>query len=207
MFMETVYHRDREVAEKGTWVSRLSNGRVAWLMAHAMFHRLGIGSSLWAVSRGLARNAGEYKALLMAADRPREGDTDGRGSLSERAFVEFCAFFLRISIDQVRFMQTMLDPANLLRRIERYCRDESEAVRLPKASYPILRDALLRGAVERGSVPGLIGLRERAARNATAELLAKKLLVSDSPRAPLRLGFPTEAVERWFPSLYPAIGT
>jgi hypothetical protein len=175
-------------------------------MAHAMLRRLGIGSSLWAVSRGLARNAAEYKALLMAADRPREGDYDGRGSLSERALVDF-SFFLRVSIDQVRFMQSMLDPGNLLRRIESYCRDEGEAVRLPKASYPIMRDALLQGAVERGSVPGLIGLRERAARNVTAELLAKKLLVPDSPRAPLRLGFPTEAVERWVPSLYPTIGS
>ncbi len=183
------------------------NGRVARLLAHAMFRRLGIGSSLWAVSRGLARNAAEYKALLMAADRPRENDYDGRGSLSERALVEFCAFFLRISIDQVRFMQSILDPGNLLRRIERYCRDEGEAVRLPKASYPILRDALLQGAVERGSVPELVGLRERAARNVTAELLAKKLLVSDGPRASLRLGFPTVAVEHWFPSLYPAIGS
>lgn len=183
------------------------NGRVARLMAHAMFRRLGIGSSLWAVSRGLARNAAHYKALLMAADRPREDDYDGRGSLSERALVEFCAFFLRISIDQVRFMQSILDPGNLLRRIERYCRDEGDGGRLPKASYPILRDALLQGAVERGHVPGLIGLRERAARNVTAELLARNLLVSDSPRAPLRLGFPTEAIERWFPALYPEVGS
>jgi len=183
------------------------NGRVARLMSHAMFRRLGIGSSLWAVSRGLARNAAEYKALLMVADRPRENDYDGRGGLSERALVEFCAFFLRLSIDQVRFMQSILDPGNLLRRIERYCRNEGEAGRLPKASYPILRDALLQGAVERGSVPGLVGLRERAARNVTAELLAKKLLVSESPRAPLRLGFPTEAIELWFPSLYPEVGS
>ena len=84
-------------------------------------------------------------------------------------------------------MQSILDPGNLLRRIEGYCRDEGEAGRLPKASYPILRDG--------------------AARNVTAELLARKLLVSDSPRAPLRLGFPTEAFDRWFPSLYPAIGS
>src|SRR5260370_42421326 len=103
------------------------NGGVARLMAHAMFRRLGMGSSLWAVARGLARNATEYKALRMAADQPRENDYDGRGSLSERALVEFCAFFLRISIDQVRFMQSILDPGNFLRRIERYCRDEGEA--------------------------------------------------------------------------------
>jgi hypothetical protein len=140
----------------------------------------------------------------MAADRPRENDCDGRGHLSERALEEFCAFFLRISIDQVRFMQSVLDPGNLLRRIELYCRDEAGAGRLPRASYAILREAVLQGAIERGAVPPLLGLRERAARNVTAELLAKRLLVSDGPRAPLRLGFPSEAVERWFPSLYPA---
>jgi Fic family protein len=182
------------------------NGRVARLMAHAMFRRLGIGSSLWSISRGLARNAAEYKALLMAADRPRENDYDGRGNLSERALFDFCRFFLRTSIDQVRFMQSLLDPGNLLRRMELYSRDELEAGRLPKGSYPILREAALQGSVERGAVPALLHLGERAARNVTAELIGKKLLISESSRAPLRLGLPTEAVERWFPLLYPTIG-
>lgn len=140
----------------------------------------------------------------MAADRPRDNDYDGRGSLSERALSEFCEFFLRVSLDQIRFMQSILDVPNLLRRIELYCRDEIEAGHLPRGSYQVLRESLLQGAVERGAVPALVGLRERAARNITAELLSKRLLISESPRAPLRLGFPAEAVERWFPSLYPA---
>ena len=182
------------------------NGRVARLMAHAMFNRLGIGSSLWSVSRGLARNMADYKGLLMAADRPRENDYDGRGNLSERALLEFCRFFLRISIDQVRFMQSLLDPGNLLRRIELYSRDEVEAGRLPKLSYVVLREAVLAGQVERGRVPAIVNLQERATRNITSALLEKKLLVSNSPKAPLRLAFPTEAVERWFPSLYPTTG-
>ena len=179
------------------------NGRVARLMAHAMLRRLGIGSSLWAVSRGLARNASEYKALLMAADRPRENDYDGRGSLSGRALQEFCRFFLRAGIDQVQFMQTLLDPGSLLRRIELYCRDEIQAGRLPRASYAILREAVLQGSVERGAIPALVNLKERAARNATSDLISKRLLISENSRAPLRLGFPMEAVERWFPALYP----
>jgi Fic family protein len=179
------------------------NGRVARLMAHAMFRRLGTGSSLWAVSRGLARNSAEYKTLLMGADRRRENDYDGRGSLSERGLLRFCEFFLRVAIDQIRFMQSMLDPANLLRRIELYCRDENAAGRLPKGAYTVLREALLQGRVDRSAAPGLLGVRERAARNVTADLLSKGLLISDSPRAPLRLGFPIDAVERWFPALYP----
>ena len=54
------------------------NGRVARLMSHAMLLRLGIGSSLWSVSRGLARNADRYKSLLASADGPRKDDFDGR---------------------------------------------------------------------------------------------------------------------------------
>ena len=182
------------------------NGRVARLMVHAMFNRLGIGSSLWSVSRGLARSVAEYQALLMAADRPRDNDYDGRGSLSEQALVDFCGFFLRVSLDQVRFMESILDPGSMLRRIELYCRDEIEAGRLPKSSYAVLREVVLSGELERGRVRSIVDLQERAARNITSALVAKRLLISDSPRAPLRLGFPTEAVERWFPSLYPATG-
>jgi Fic family protein len=65
------------------------NGRVARLLAHALLKRLDVGSSLWSVSRGLARNSAEYKSLLMEADQPRQHDTDGRGVLSERARLDF----------------------------------------------------------------------------------------------------------------------
>ena len=182
------------------------NGRVGRLMAHAMFTRLGVGNSLWAVSRGLARNVDEYKALLMAADRRRENDYDGRGNLSERALFDFCKFFLGVSVDQIRFMQSLLDPGNLLRRIELYSRDEAETGRLPKAAYAVLREVVLQGEVARARIPSLLNVQERAARNITSTLLAKGLLISGSTRSPVRLAFPMEAVERWFPSLYPAVG-
>jgi Fic family protein len=180
------------------------NGRVARLMSHAMLRRVTVGNSLWSVSRGLARNVSDYKSLLMAADQPRAGDYDGRGNLSGRALFEFCAFFLRICIDQVQFMQSLLTPGDLLRRIELYCRDEGEAGRLPKLSYPVLREAVLQGELERGRIPALIGLQERAARNVTATLISKGILTSETPKGSFRLAFPTEVVERWFPSLYPA---
>ncbi len=169
-----------------------------------MFRRLGIGSSLWSVSRGLARSVTEYKRLLMAADVPRENDYDGRGSLSERALRDFCEFFLRTCIDQVMFMQSVLDPANLLPRMELYCRDEAHAGRLAAGAFAVLREAVLTGEVERGRVASLVQLQERAARNVTAQLIQRRLLVSDGHKSPLRLGFPVEAVERWFPALYPS---
>ena len=180
------------------------NGRVARLMSHAMLLEIGIGSALWSVSRGLARHSVDYKRLLMAADEPRRNDLDGRGALSESALTEFCRFFLETCLDQVRFMRELLDPTELQRRMELYVRDEESAGRLPARSYVILREALLVGEVERGRVPKLTDASERTARRVVAELVEKRLLVSRSHKAPLRLGFPIDVVERWFPRLYPA---
>lgn len=179
------------------------NGRVARLMSHAMLLDIGIGSALWSISRGLARNSGDYKRLLMAADEPRRNDLDGRGALSQEALIDFCRFFLEICVDQIRYMRELLDPSELQRRMELYVRDEESAERLPKRSFVVLREALLSGELGRGRVPGLIDTSERTARRVISALIEKRLLVSGSHKAPLRLGFPVDVVERWFPKLYP----
>jgi Fic family protein len=180
------------------------NGRVARLMSHALLKRLGIGTSLWSVARGLARDEARYKTLLMTADGPREGDRDGRGNLTQRGLMAFSQFFLDRAIDQVRFMSELLEPTELLRRMEIYVEEEVRAKRLPKGSFAVLREAALAGVVERGRVPMLTGYEERAGRMVTAALLDRGLLTSAGHRGPLRLGFPAHVAERWFPRLYPA---
>lgn len=179
------------------------NGRVARLMAHAMLLNLGVGSALWSVSRGLARGSAEYKRLLMAADEVRKGDLDGRGNLSQSALIDFCRFFLVSCLDQVRYMRELLEPSELQRRMELYTRDEEAADRLPKRSFAVLREALLSGELERGRVPTLIDASERTARRVISALLEKRLLTSVSHKAALKLGFPVDVAERWFPRLYP----
>ncbi len=67
----------------------------------------------------------------------------------------------------------------------------------------MLREVLLAGELERGRVPALIDTSERTARRVISALLEKRLLVSSSHKSPLRLGFPIDVVERWFPKLYP----
>lgn len=180
------------------------NGRVARLMSHALFKRLGIGTSLWSVARGLARDEARYKALLAQADGPREGDRDGRGNLTQRGLIEFCRFFLNQSVDQVRFMSGLLEPETLLTRIEIYVEEEVRAKRLLRGSFGILREAVMVGEVPRSKIPSLTGYEERGARNVTAALVDRGMLTASSHRAPLRLAFPAEVAERWFPNLYPA---
>jgi Fic family protein len=177
------------------------NGRVARLMSHAILKRLGIGSALWSVSRGLARNVDRYKALLMAADQPEKR---GATTLSSEGLVNFCQFFLDVCLDQIEFMGSVLAPSELARRMEIYTEDEVRANRLPKGSFPLLREALLAGEFERGAAPSITGYKERMARNVLAKLLELGLLTSAGTKAPVRLGFPVAVIERWFPSLFPA---
>ncbi|WP_408639656.1 Fic family protein [Roseomonas populi] len=49
------------------------NGRATRLLSHALLRRTGIGSALWSVSRGLARNVDSYKARLARGDDPPQG--------------------------------------------------------------------------------------------------------------------------------------
>lgn len=179
------------------------NGRVARLMSHALLKRLEVGTSLWSVARGLAREDLRYKQLLMGADHPREGDRDGRGNLTERGLIAFARFFLERAVDQVDFMGDLMEPEALDRRIEAHIEEEVRAKRLPRGSFTVLREALLAGEVERSRVSLLTGYEERAARKVTSALVQRGLLVAESSRAPLRLGLPVDAVERWFPRLYP----
>ncbi|MBX3629687.1 MAG: Fic family protein [Nitrosomonas sp.] len=179
------------------------NGRVVRLMSYAALKKTDVGSELWSVARGLARRKDEYKALLHAADEPRRGDLDGRGTLSQIALVDFCEFFLSICIDQVEYMSSLLDFKTLSQRIRIHVEEMIAMKELPKGSYALLREALLIGEFERGRVDEITGLKDRAARAILYALTKKGLLISDTPRGPVRLGFPIDVVERWFPLLYP----
>jgi hypothetical protein len=101
-------------------------------------------------------------------------------------------------------MSSILQPSELLRRMEIYVEDETRAGRLPKGSFSLLREALLAGEFERGLAPALTGYKERMARTVVSKLLGAGLLVSPSHVARVRLGFPLAVIERWFPALYPA---
>jgi hypothetical protein len=68
-----------------------------------------------------------------------------------------------------------------------------------------LREALIVGEFPRGKAPSITGYEERQARTVLTQLLGRGLLVADSPKAPVRLGFPIDVIERWFPRLYPGL--
>lgn len=179
------------------------NGRVARLLSHSYLKYIGLGSSLWSISRGLSWRADEYKQVLMSADKSRQSDLDGRGNLSEEGLVHFCRFFIECCIDQVEYMSRILDPDNLLKRMKIHIEEKVESKELPKNSLSLLSYALYHGEFEKGKVAEITGLQDRQARTTLYGLIDKGILISDDIKGPVRLGFPIEVVEHWFPLLYP----
>lgn len=179
------------------------NGRVARLLSHAvLFDALGSGG-LWSVARGLARSEASYKAHLMSCDAPRRNDLDGRGALSEDALAAFTRFFLETCLDQVRFMEQLVQPNRLRERILFWAQEAARLDELPSKAGQVLEAVLFRGELPRGDVPALLGTGERQARRVVGVLLERGVLVSRTPRAPLRLSFPAALAPRWMPGLFP----
>jgi Fic family protein len=179
------------------------NGRVARLMSHAMLLETLDTGAVWSVARGLARNVKEYKELLANCDLPRRNDLDGRGALSEEALAEFTRFFLTICIDQVTFMEGLVQPDHLRARILLWAEEEIRLGKLPPKSGSILEAVLYRGELPRGDADTVVGTGSRQARRIVSALVERGILESESPRAPLRLTFPAALAQRWMPGLFP----
>ncbi len=179
------------------------NGRVARLMSHAVLLEALDSGAVWSVARGLARNVQGYKAHLANCDLPRRNDLDGRGNLSEETLADFTRFFLEVCIDQVSFMEGLMQPDRLRARILLWAEEETRLGTLPPRAGSILQAVLYRGELPRADAAGVVGTGDRQARRIVSGLMDKGVLASASPRAPLRLAFPAALASRWMPGLFP----
>jgi Fic family protein len=179
------------------------NGRVARLVSHASLLEMLDSGGIWSIARGLARSVGEYKNHLANCDLPKRNDLDGRGSLSEEALAAFTRYFLGVCIDQVKFMEDLVQPDRLRARVLMWAEEEIRVGALPAKSGNVLEAVLYRGELPRGDVASVVGTGERQARRVVSALLEKNVLLSDSSRASLRLTFPAALASRWMPGLFP----
>jgi len=133
------------------------------------------------------------------ADMPRQGDFDGRGNLSRRALLEFTAWFLRVCLDQVAFIDGLFKLETLIFRLKLYV----DRCGLKAEALPLLEQTLQRGELPRGDAGRVTGLKERSARDLLAALVDDGILGSDTPKGAVSLRFPLHAVEILFLSLFP----
>ncbi len=179
------------------------NGRVTRLMSHAMLLESLDTGAVWSVARGLARSEAAYKGHLAECDLPRRNDLDGRGNLSEEALASFTRFFLETCIDQVVFMEGLMQPERLRTRILLWAEEETRLNKLPPRAGSLIEALLYRGELPRGDVGAILGLTSRHARRIVSALIERGVFVSKGPRDPLLLAFPATLASRWMPGLFP----
>jgi Fic family protein len=179
------------------------NGRVARLMSHAMLLAALDTGGVWSVARGLARSVTTYKRLLAECDLPRRNDLDGRGALSEEALAEFTKFFLTTCVDQITFMENLVQPDRLRARIQLWAEEESRIGNLPAKAAAILEAILFRGELPRQDVRVVTNTGERQASRISSALLSRGVVKSETNTSPLRLVFSAALAPRWLPGLFP----
>jgi Fic family protein len=179
------------------------NGRVARLVSHATLLEALDTGGVWSIARGLARNVAAYKGHLADCDLERRNDLDGRGHLSEEALTSFTQFFLETCLDQVTFMESLVQPDRLRARILLWVEEEIRIDALPAKAGSVLEAVLYRGHLPRGEVGDVLGTSARHARRVVSALADRGVLTSETPRSPLHITFPAKLASRWMPGLFP----
>ena len=182
------------------------NGRAARLHSHLVLGHLGLTNGLWSPLRGFARTQEAYYAHLAAADAPRAGDLDGRGNLTEAGLLDWIDYVIGVCLDQVAFMTSLLALEGMKDRIaaclsyeERVMRQGVRTESLRALHYLFSTQSEL----DRADFKAMLGLGDRLATAQVSALLARGLLLSDSPYGALRFGVPQHALRFYFPNLWP----
>lgn len=188
------------------------NGRVGRLITDTALRAVGLDScGVWCLSRGLANKKGDYKRFLAMADKPRQGDSDGRGALSEKGLLDFCEYMLTAAIDQVDYMSDLLALGSLRKRIDGYiqARSDHRVQGFDKELKPvaglILHTAFIYGEIDRGQALELCAMPERSGRRVLSQLKSDGLLSETSSKSPLRWQIPEHAEPWYFPGLAPQV--
>jgi Fic family protein len=112
-------------------------------------------------------------------------------------------FFLETCIDQITFMEGLVQPDRLRTRILMWAEEEARLGHIPSRSGAVLEAVLYRGELPRGDVAGILGATPRHARRVVSSLFERGVLTSQGPRDKLRLAFPATLAGRWMPGLFP----
>jgi hypothetical protein len=110
-------------------------------------------------------------------------------------------------------MGGLLRLEELVERIRRYVELRGSGMipgpagekRLRDESARMLQEILVKGEAARGAVIAASGMKERTGRSLLGQLIGEGLLVSDTPKGGIRLGFPIHAAGWFFPDLYPIL--
>ncbi len=185
------------------------NGRVGRLLTDSLLRSIGLESEgVWCLSRGLAKNIERYKTVLAIADTPRKNDFDGRGALTQDGLVAITNFMLDMALDQVGYMEGLLQLDKMKERITSYVHARNDHRvqgygELKEVSAQVLYHAFVEGSLSRAQALSLTSMPERSGRRVITQLREEGLLGEKSPKSNLTWEIPEHAEPWYFPQLTP----
>jgi Fic family protein len=181
------------------------NGRVSRMITHLQLVQLGLQPHLWSLSRGLARRHQDYYAALANADRPREGDLDGRGKLSQKHYFAFIEFMLEVCHDQVDYMTAALDREKMRERVIRAFKTKERLLDagVRPETGPAVLALLNQGSLPRSEFKMFTGLPPRGATDELTRLIKLGVVSSPTPKSrTVEPGLPHWFAQTIFPDLH-----
>jgi hypothetical protein len=115
---------------------------------------------------------------------------------------EFCLFFLDTMLDQIRFIGSCLEFETLTDRMRAHVSLKEATRKDADFIWLLLREAFSRGEFPRGEAGRVIGQSQRKGQSVLGLAVQSGLLTSTTEKSPVRLAFPMEAMESYFPSLF-----
>lgn len=177
------------------------NGRIGRLHSHAFLRRAGVDTSLWSVSRGLAKTVAAYKAALARADYPPQGAIDGRGTLSERGLEQFVAYFTDTCAGEVREMEDVLEPSGLLERMRALVQERAAADEMDIRAFELMASLFVEGELTVSRASAVLSTGDSTVVEIMDSLVRRRLVVGDGRLEPYRLAFPMADADALFPQL------
>ena len=156
--------------------------------------------------RGFARDRDAYCEHLITADRRRKGNYDGRGVLSESGLVEFIAFCMNLCLDQIGFMEGMLQIRAFEARLAQMLaaeatRSDTRFLRT-EAAQPLAYLATIK-SIDRARFKAMMELASRTADRVLADLFKLGIVRSKTPKGPIELALSIKSFRYLFPRLWP----
>jgi hypothetical protein len=134
-------------------------------------------------------------------------DLDGRGKFCEDELIEFKHFFSQTGLDEVQFMEILMQPQKLQRRVRIWAEEVTRLRRLPPGSGVVLDALLSRKELARSELLTPLGVTDRHAGRMTAALITSGAANFLSSRARFKLAFPADLAGRWMSGLFPDAGS
>lgn len=175
------------------------------MITHLQLVQLGLQPQLWSLSRGLARRHEEYYSALAKADKPREGDLDGRGQLSQKHYFAFIEFMLDVCHDQVDYMTAALNREKMRERVIRAFKTKERLLDagVRPDTAPAVLALLLQGSLPRSEFKLFTGLQPRGAIDELTRLIKLGVVLSPTPKSrTVEPGLPAWFAQEIFPELH-----